>query len=272
MNKILIPTDFSDAARNAFKYAISLYGENVHYVLLNSYEEPSTSTSSMISLKDILHESSVDSLKDELEYVKTELNYPNLKISTRSVYGDTVSAIEFYMRENDVDLIIMGTTGASGLKEVLIGSVASSVIQKVNCPVFAIPANYKFSGLNKILFASDLRKLKKGELPAFFVDLVQKQKSEVTILTVTDDKPVSEDQAESGYDLHLQLKGISHRFETIEDDDIDEGIDEYAHAEGMDLVVTVPRKGSWFSRLLKPSISKRLAHHLDIPMLALSQK
>ena len=85
MKNILVPTDFSETARNALKYAISLFGSDNHFILMNAYEEPTSTTSSMISLRDILHESSVDSLKDEEQYIKVELHHPDINLSVESV-------------------------------------------------------------------------------------------------------------------------------------------------------------------------------------------
>ncbi len=269
---ILIPTDFSDTARNAISFAIAAFGKDNRFILMNAYEEPSSTTSSMISLRDILHESSVDSLKDEEQYIRVELHNPDLNLTTKSIYGDAISSINSCLQQDDIDLVVMGTTGATGLKEVTIGSVASGVINNVKCPILAVPGDFKFTSLGKVLFASDLRTLTNNELPTFFLEWLKEHESKVTLLTVDKSGKMEDEEAGEQSDaLNAQLEGIEHHFETIQANDIDDAILGYAAVSGTQMIVTVPRKSSWFNRLLKPSVSKKLAHHLEVPMLALSQ-
>ena len=271
MKTILIPTDFSNSARNAVEYAITLFGEANRFILINSYEEPRSTTSSMISLKDILHESSLDSLAEEEQYLRVEKNHPNLQLETVSIYGDPVHTITQYAENHDVDLIAMGTTGATGLKEVFMGSVAASVVQNAHCPVLAVPLGFDNRKPKNVLFASDLKSVENGELPEVFVELARECESEITVLTVSSDQEqIDLVRAENGYDLHVQLGGLPHKFEVIESEDVEVGIEEFARVNGMDMIITIPRKVSWLGRLFNPSISKKLAQHIDIPMIALA--
>ncbi|MBT3963147.1 MAG: universal stress protein [Flavobacteriales bacterium] len=274
MKTILIPTDFSDSARNAFDFALKLFGEDNKFILLNTYEEPRSTTSSMISLRDILHESSVDSLREAEYRVREVLGLKGIQLDTYSEYGDPVHAIANFARNDDlkVDLIVMGTTGASGLKEIIIGSVASAVIQNSPVPVMAVPINYKPEAPKRILFASDLSELDGSSLPEVFMDIDRVNKAEITILTVNKEHDIIDvEKAEVGYDLHIQMQELNHRFEVIESENIELGIEEYARVNDMQMLVTIPKQSTWFHRLVNPSLSKKLAQHIDIPMLALSK-
>lgn len=274
MKTILIPTDFSDSARNAFDYALKLFGKDNKFILLNTYEEPRSTTSSMISLRDILHESSVDSLREAEYRIKEELGLKDIELETYSEYGDPIHSIGNFARNDDfgIDIIVMGTTGASGLKEIMVGSVASAVIQNSPVPVLAVPVNCKAKAPSNILFASDLSELEGAGLPQVFMDIARANNAEVTILTVNKEHDIIDvDKAEAGYDLHVQMKELKHRFEVIESENVELGIEEYARVNEMDMLVTIPRKSTWFHRLLHPSLSKKLAQHIDIPMLALSK-
>ena len=269
---ILIPTDFSDTARNALKYAVTAFGEGSRFILINAYEEPRSTSASMISLRDILYESSVDSLEEELAFVKLEMGLTDLNIETHAIYGDAASCITHFMKGNEVDVVVMGTTGATGLKEVTMGSVAAGVIQKVSVPVIAVPATLDTGKPHRVLFATDLRELDHPELPLFFLEMLQENACEVTILTINkDSQPLDQTKLLQAQLLEKQLENVKIDFVAVQADDVDEAIIQYATTRDMDLVVTTPHKGTWFQRLLKRSVSKQLVHHLQVPMLALNQ-
>lgn len=265
MNTILIPTDFSDAAKNAMRYAVQLFGLETQYVMINSYVEPRSTTSSMISLREVLHEASVAGIEEETNWAKQE--FPAIRLQTLCEYGEPDQAIASAARLHKADMIVMGTTGATGLKEVMLGSVAASVIRIADRPVIAVPAYYRIRDPKKVLFATDL-KIEK-QLPDQVMSLLKN--SEVTVLTVTEKQDeISGDDAEHGYDFHVQLQGLNHRFEVITSENVEQAITDYAHGNDMDIVMTIPRKASWFQRLIHPSVSKKLAQHLDIPVLTIS--
>lgn len=268
MSTVLIPTDFSNDARNAFRYGIAVLGIQHEYILFNAYEEPKTTATSMVSLKDILVEASEDSLREEKKHFETE--FPGIQIETVSEYGDSIYAVTNFARKNEVDLIVMGTAGVTGLQKIFLGSTAAAVIEKATCPVIVVPRGYHFESLKHVLFTADLLNSDEEQLPAVLSDLVRENQSEITILIVNrEGDEIGVDRAEKGYALHTAMNGFSHKFEVITNDDIEEAIRTYAHDNEMNLLVTTPRRSNWLQRLLKPSISKELAEHLEIPMLAI---
>lgn len=270
MKTVLIPTDFSNAARNALKYAVSLFGEDNKFILLNTYNEPTSGTASMISLRDILQEASEDSLKEELVHIKEEMGYASLNLITRSVYGVAHEEIAHISRQENVDVVVMGTTGASGMKEVFIGSVASAVLQKSIRPIITVPNGYEYKNVSNILFATDLKNNDLKTLTNAFDWVAQKDSAKVTLLTVqTYTAHLEGTKPQVSEALNGLLKPYDHEFKYVGNDNIEEGISEFAHQNNMDMIVTIPRKESWFSRLFHPSISKKLAQHLDMPLLAL---
>lgn len=268
MSRILIPTDFSINARNAFEYGCSLLGTDHEYFLFNAYEEPRSTASSMVSLRDILAEASLDSLHEELQYIKTQ--HPGINISTVSEYGDPVHAVVRYATRIDADLIVMGTAGVTGLQKIFLGSVATAVIEDANCPVIVVPKGYQYETPKNILFTADLKNSDDDRLPEVLTDLIEKNGSEITVLTVNrPGEEIDVEGAEKGYALHMAMNDYAHKFEVISSDDIEVTIRDFARDNEMQMIVTTPRRSSWFQRLLKPSVSKDLAEHLEVPLFAI---
>jgi len=272
MSTILIPTDFSDTARNAFVYAVKLFGKDNQYILLNTFEEPHSTGASMISLRDVMEEGSLEGLAEECIHIKNILGEDTPEITSISEYGSSVNSILRVARTKGINLIVMGTTGASGLKEVVMGSVAAGVIQESLVPVLAIPSNYVFRKPKNILLAADLKSNIDAEHLTMLKSIADAANGKITVVTVeSDDDDISMDDVEQGYNMHVQLENIEHAFEVVENEDVELALSLFANANGMDMIVTIPRKSNWFQRLLNPSISRKLAQHQQRPVLALTR-
>ena len=164
----------------------------------------------------------------------------------------------------------MGTAGVTGLQKIFLGSVAAAVITKAPCPVIVVPKGYEYASLDKVLFTADLSNAKQEQLPEVFSNLMAENSSNITILTVNGlEEEINQERAEKGFDLHVAMNGFDHKFDVVTSEDVEEAIRTYAHDNDMKMLVTTPHESTWFSRLFNPSVSKELAEHLEIPMMAL---
>jgi nucleotide-binding universal stress UspA family protein len=158
MIKILLPTDFSKASLNAIEYALDFAsGSNVTLVFYHSFI-PFDSVLAGAREKNREETIKVEQeLKNRIEKLKVKMNenFPDVAIETCIDKGAESREIISYSEKNKIDLIVMGTKGASGLKEVLIGSVTSAIIDKSECPVLAVPSDYKFKSIQKILMPTN---------------------------------------------------------------------------------------------------------------------
>lgn len=269
--RIILPTDFSKNARNAIKYAVDVFkDEDVEYYLLNVYREPHATSSSLVSIVDILQKSSEESLQREEKKIRDLFPSMKLELSTVSRYGDTTMQINKLTQENKVDYIVMGTKGATGLKEVLLGSVTADVIQGVKVPLLAVPDRCAFTGFERIGFAADLKEIKSKENLLPMLDLARDFGSRVEIVTVQREvEYASEAEAMVGLDIHEMLRGIDHQFVRRESDEVISGIEGYMRETTPDIMVLIPRKTSLWDRLFKISVTKKVALHAETPLLIL---
>ncbi|GAB5538888.1 MAG: universal stress protein [Salibacteraceae bacterium] len=269
MKTIIIPTDFSDNALRAFDYARALFGDDPKYVLLNTYVEPRSTSASMVSLRDILHEGSVEGLSELSHQIKNGPNPPP-NFETLSEYGDPENAICNAARIHKADLIVMGTKGATGLKEVFMGSVAAGVFQNATCPVIAVPNDAVLRAPKNVLLAADLKSDIEESHKMLLANIIEKNHGSLSILTVdTNGDDISVEEAEHGYDIHVQFQNLEHAFDVVDSEDPESAILEYSKVNEMDMIVTIPRKSGWLKRLIGKSISEKLAEHSNIPVLAL---
>jgi nucleotide-binding universal stress UspA family protein len=140
MKKILIPTDFSDNAENALKVAAQIAkANNSELILLHMLEIPSQGGDAVVAGHNIpelmlFKNVAIEKLDDLME-----ADYLNgLEVSEVVQFEMAFDGIMNISKKNDVDLIVMGSHGASGFKEMFIGSNAEKVVRNSEVPVLII--------------------------------------------------------------------------------------------------------------------------------------
>lgn len=272
MKKILVPTDFSEAAFNALEYAIKLSKKiESEILLLNAYAAPSTSSSVMIDLTDVLREDSEKGLEN-VKNKALEL-YPNTNIDTIGYNGDLIASVWHSSKNNDIDFIIMGTTGASGLKEVFLGSNTAALIQEVNIPIIAIPEESELDDNLKIAVSTDLKNLKNVSVFNIVKNFAKKLNGEFHLINVSEDlsKVDPTNFVEHATDVEEIFTGFDHSFKFLENNDYEEEILNYITENDINMLVVVSRKRNFFERLFHQSISRKLTMSSPVPIVVLSE-
>lgn len=151
MIRILLPTDFSDNSWNAISYALQLFkDEHCTFTLLNTYTpiiyqlESAELGTAQFGLEDAMREASRNGLDKLVSRISKEYDNPKHTIASLSSFNTITEEIRELYDGNMMDMIIMGTQGASGLKEILFGSNAIHVINKAKCPVLVVPSEYAY--------------------------------------------------------------------------------------------------------------------------------
>jgi nucleotide-binding universal stress UspA family protein len=262
--KILLPTDFSNNAKMAVDFAFELFGLEAEYTLLNLYHEPHAAATSMISLVDIAMQDSRRSLMDELAYFKDKYG-DELKMGYLSEYGEGGRQISMLAHRYNQDVIIMGTKGASGLKEVLVGSVASDTINKADKPVIVVPEGENWAKPKKIAVAVDenIQDHLFGTVRAF-ADLF---KAQITFIRVNAEDMVAANGADPDEVPDFVNDGEQHT-EIVAEDPV-KGITDFTDQNDSDLLVMFPGSHGFLDRLFKRSHTGQVAMHCKIPLMTI---
>ncbi len=270
MNKILLPTDFSDNAYRAAEYALLLFqGTNTSFYLLNSYEMPQAGASMLISMEDILKKNSEEELFQLEHALREEYNTPNLQLQTLSIYGDPVYAITKVTDEHSIDMVVMGTKGASGLKEKIIGSNSAHVVKKSSCPVLLVPENTCLQAPSRIVLAIDPSNFNAESLKPLRNLALQTKASVFVLYVAEENEAITEKELIERTGINDSLQGISYVVVIKKSSSAAECIEQYTQEVNANLVVMLPRKTNFFENLFLKSHSKKIAMHTLIPMLAL---
>ncbi len=144
VNKILVPVDYSDSGDAAMAYAVLLakeYDAEMH--LMHVYEQPTTFVDSGFTGAPIPAETSPALLNEEEAKLNRVMPAEGVKFRHSFVVGTPAEALVDYAKDNQIDLVVMGTHGRTGISRLLMGSVAEGVVRNAPCPVLTIkqPAN-----------------------------------------------------------------------------------------------------------------------------------
>ncbi|MDX5583391.1 MAG: universal stress protein [Aureibaculum sp.] len=280
MKRILLPTDFSDNAQNAINYALNLYkDESCTFYLLNtytpiiySYDYQMNAGGYLGEIADVVRDNSIRKLNEIEKNIKEKFNNPKHHFEIVSSFNLLTDEIKDKLEQFSIDLIVMGTKGATGTKEILFGSNTIHIIQKVKCPVLAIPDGHFFEEPKEILFPTDYKidystkQLKSLNTIATLFD------SRVHVLNVSHGIDLTEIETKNKEKLDNLLLGVKHASYRVEDQDIPQAINEFQKSTYVQLLMMVNNKHSFFENLFFKPIIKQIGFHLNIPFLVIPSK
>lgn len=270
MKKILIPTDFSKNAEYALKVAAQIAKKHQgEIILLHMLELPGQAGDAVATAHDIpeimfFKNAVVNRILD----LKEEPYLEGIKVSELVKLEMTFDGIINVSKENNVDLIVMGSHGASGFKEMFIGSNAEKVVRSSDIPVLIIKNEIPDFNVNKFVFASDFSEEIKEPFKKV-VEFANKFSAELNLVMVnTPNSFKSTLVAESIMKQFLaSFKIDNYKTHIFNDANVEKGILNFAKYIDADLIgmCTHGRKG--LSHFFNGSISEDLVNHAVRPVV-----
>lgn len=274
MKRIILPSDFSENADNAIRYAIQLFREEeCTFYLLHTYTpaiyqaEYLLPSPGQIGLGDVYQVSSMERLEKLKEQLENDFNNPKHHFIAHSANNSLVNEIKETVEREKIDLVIMGTQGATGAKEILFGTNTVDLIKKANCPVIAVPSNYTYEPPKEILFPTDYEIAYGGGRLNVLIHLAQIYGSQIEVIHISPGYDLSQIQSENKQELGSVLKEIPHLFHELPDQEVIRGIANFRSKKRMDLLVMIQNRHTFLERLFIDPVIEKAAFHLDIPFL-----
>ncbi len=265
MRKILVPTDFSSLADNALSYAIEIGGNfSAELLLYHVYTFHRNVDYNWDFPKDQQPfekniQKQMNSSKAKFEQ---KINQKGLVVHTKIKEDQIFALFERVVNEEGIDLIIMGSKGASGLKKIIFGSVAATALEMAKVPLLVIPPNFSFSNVNNILFAFDRQEVSTDDVEPLR-EIAQKFNAKVTILNVASGK---NDNQENSSRIHIE--NVRTEFKEIPlSESVSVSINEFVAQNNFDMICYIRRRTGLFEGLFKRSVSKSQVYDFDIPLL-----
>lgn len=271
MKKILVPCDFSDSAVQAFKFAVEIANQSKGEIaLLNVVELPVIHENVMMPtfsfedtfLKEMKDRADVDFAKMKSKWAK---DGPN--VSTHVEFGAPTPTISQFIKEKKIDLVIMGTKGASGLKEFFVGSNTEKIVRWSPVPVISLKKSVKASSIKNIVFPSTLHE-DEEELTMRVKALQNFFKAKLNIIYVNTPANFRTDVITRGmmkdYAKRFMLK--DYTLNIFNDLNEESGVAHFVNEIKGDMIAmsTHGRKG--LNHLMSGSIAEDMVNHLELPI------
>jgi len=269
MKTILVPTDFSNNANNALKYANDFAQlVNNKIILLHAYIPLVGKYNIIPGL--ISEDIAIENNKCKKKLEKLRSKYLKAKNTGSVKIGDPIDEIIDTANKNKSQLIIMGTHGSSGLKRVFFGSNTSDVISKSTIPVLAIPQRYRFKKIKTIVYASDLKNTI-NELK-HIIPIAKQLDATIEILNLNYSYNKNENKNSI---LEKKIKSLSFKKIILVEQKasiektMNEQIKNYLAKRKPEILVMFPENKAWFDKLFISSKTEELANQLKLPLLSI---
>ncbi|WP_114782497.1 universal stress protein [Botryobacter ruber] len=308
MKTILVPTDYSKEAKSALWYALDMALVcKADVVLFHAFQSPIFSPYLFDEerLKEELEQQKLEKLKCYAReavdsfctyftllsgtavraQVKEEVTDGGLSslfvcldeekavsVTFACKYGPTEVEINQAARVHAADVLVMGMRGAGAISQALLGSTTIAVMQESEVPVLAVPLQVRFNGLSSVVLAIDPLKLPGADTLEPLRCLAQTYHSKLAVLQMFTGKTDLEAQAGNLTAANLLATCFQHteyQLHTSLGDDVAAGIQLFLEKQQADLLVLVPQKHTFLSRLRNKSITGKMAARTLVPLLAL---
>jgi len=273
IQKILFPTDFSETAQNAFRYALLLTNNidasiNVAHVVYPEYEGmdiPVMAAQATRQKVEVTQELLKSFVENGMTQVLQQLDHaPDIPVDVE--IGGPVASITSVAERDDTDLIIVGTKAKHNFWEKAFGSVTTGLIGGAPCHVLVVPEEAEFTPIKKIAYATDLVQEDTENIVAV-TQLLQGFAPEIHVLHIDNgDKDALEMSELEDYfaENHADMDITFHQ---STDDSVVEGINGFLKRHDVDMLVMYAPNRTVFEKLFHQSQTKKMAYRTEVPLL-----
>ncbi len=270
MKRILVPCDFSDPAVQAFKFAVEVALKSKGEIyLLNVVEVPimhETVLMPTLYFEQSLMKEMKDAAAKKFQKMKDKWS-AGVAVSTFVEFGSIITTLRAFIAEKKIDLVVMGTHGASGARELFIGSNTEKIVRTSSVPVIAIKKSTKLSNIKNIVFPNDLS-LENEQLTMKVKELQNFLRATLHIVYINSPAFFQRD-----VDTKVKLKDFAKRFmlkdytlNVFNDIDQENGVTNFTKEIKGDLIVMATHGRRGISHLVSGSIAEDVVNHVDCPI------
>ena len=273
--KIIVPTDFSVTALNAFNYAKKLaksLDAALTVVHVSEYFIPISDFAVaplFLNEEPQLDEAMENFIQNEIEDSET-LTLTKNEVKKRILKGNTSDRLVELSEEKDTDWIVMGTTGLQDFISKIIGSISYSTANKAHCPVFLVPRDAKWRPIRKILFASNLVSAQ-PEMMRKIIAFAEIFKASIHFVHVNEGNHETIHVKNVIWEAFLSRTSptVSFQSHVINSNNAVQALHLYAKNHNIDLVAFISPHRSFWQNLMHKSVTERYAIVNERPMLVM---
>ncbi|RNC87758.1 MAG: universal stress protein [Winogradskyella sp.] len=273
MKTILLLTDFSENSINAIRYSLQLFEDD----LCNFFVMHVHSSSNYIS-DDLMHTSNksihhalIDKYKHRIVklIVKLKNEFKNDKFNYQILvdYDSLTDAVNQVIQSKNIDLVVMGTNGVTGAKEVIFGSNTINVIRKVDYPTLVVPEGFSYTRPEEVLLPLDSAD---SISESAFIDIlkfIQQFGKKIHLLRVKHTNETSKEAKKYKDHISYFLKDIDYEYHSIKHVPIHHAVSCYTQTHNINFTALIVEKESLFERFFANSKTSKISNRLKTPLL-----
>lgn len=273
MFTVLCPTDFSDVATNAIAYASEIAKQlkgrlHLTHILYPTYMGMSPDG---IFLPDIGMEDVKNISNNRLQVLADELRLGGVTVTVSTEYGFWDSVLSDLQDRVKPDLLVTGTKGAGSIFTArLMGMNTLTMVDKIDCPVLAVPLDFKFSKMSNIVYATDYQ-FEDIDHAEFVVKLAKHNSAQIDFVHVSaSNKDVGSDKELMEWFKDMvqkQLKYSKTMFSIVIDSDTEDALEGYALNQNVDLLCVSMRHRSALQQFFSHSHTHKFIVDAVVPIL-----
>lgn len=273
--KILLPTDFSDNSWSAVVYALKLFkNEFCTFYFINS---TTIKVSTLSNLSNKLIKAMEDDamrelleLKELAEACEVGANH-NFQIILSS--EDLKTAIKKSVNKLNIDMVIMGTKGATGAKEFFFGSNTIRIIKSLKlCPVLIIPEEYDFVTPTQIAFPTDYNRYYSNKELKPLRELANLYDSKIRIMHINTEEKLNDTQEYNLEALKSYLNNYEYTLHWMPDyANKTTEINDFVEELKIDMLAMVNYKHSFIEKIINEPVIKKIGFQPNVPFLVIPE-
>lgn len=278
MKQILIPTDFSANSWNALAYAVQFFKKEscTFYILhIGNLKESTVNHNSVAFPLGKISPLITEKIKFLFQRIKGLPNSKSHHFIALQEYGNFIDIIRKVVDTKKIDLIVMGTKGASGIKASIVGSNTGDVITKVSCNVLVIPENAVKKIPERIAFPTDYNLFYTFPILKSLTELLRISGAQLHIFHITRTtallKGFQENNRRYLKDYLEELFPETYYFNSITHESNKAAILNFVADNQIEMLTMVAKNLNYFQQLLFDTTIEKLSFHTTIPLLVLHE-
>lgn len=275
--RILIPTDFSKNALSAIRYTLDLYAKlNCEFYFLHVFKLDGYTTDSLIlpepgsAAFESAKKESENQFQKLLDMLELHEDNPKHSYHTISTFNALSEALKQTIAEKDIQLVVMGTRGATANREIIFGGNTVNAMEKIReCPVLAIPPDTRFKSPKEIVFPTDYKATFKRKELSYLIEIAMMHQASIRVLHITKKNELDDSQKTNKQLLDDILATVAHSFHTLTEKDVSEGITSFVESRDSDMIAFINHKHFFFGSVFSRPLVKEIGYEAIVPILAL---
>ncbi len=267
MKKILVATDFSNAAKNASIYAAELAKINgAKIILCNVYSQNDPVNDSKVS--ELVLDEKLERKKQLEKEAAILRNLCNVEVDFLETEGLPIKKILVIEEKENIDLVVIGMKESEALTGFIFGSLITDLIRETRIPIIIIPEKSIFKKIEKIAFAVDFNLEREMKMHKPIKDLLQLFNPEIFVLNVVKkNEEIRPDKKVSEFNIEKYFENRKHIYSFIQDDDLVHGLNEFIAQNKINIITMLPHKHNLFENIFYESKTKQMAFNTIIPLI-----